>query len=388
MSGVRQSFVYCREKDGFDTGIASKDAWIAPPPGSFFSATHTRSVTKVYTEGSKYWDTVAYGQLSGSWEWTFTMDYDYLEPFALAFDKVSISGDTFTFTKENNLRVPSFCVRGKILNDITNSRWNDAGEDETYTLTGCVVKTIRFSKSAGASQVSVSMSGFYANEYMVLDDLDATDYQDYDGHLVEFSCMFIGNDYMADTESLSVGIENSASAIYTTCSPIASNFAESQTSFTFGMMAYANNPDRYWTRLYGGGVKATETKGYYYPHHKNMAPVPQIDLKSFNTDAITYDSDTGKASADFTTALGNATRTATISLVKTVIKSLTRQKGDGSKLQDQINSTDVQKVQLVVKTPYYSGVSSRDGMWASDTAKHKVANATSAKQNVLVEEES
>jgi len=362
MSGVRQSIVFCREKDGFDTGKAEGDKWVAPPPGTFFSSTHNRSVTKVYTEGSKFLDTYAYGQVQGSWEWTFNMDYDYLEPFLLAFEGVgtgeNTSGGVFEFTKSNSKRVPSFCVRGKILNRITDGTWEENLQDEMYILTGCVVKTVRFSKSAGASQVQVSMSGLYANEHMVLGDLEATDYTEYNGHLVEFQCMFADDEYVANTESLSVGVENSASAIYTTCTPIASNFAESQTSITFGTMCYANDPTRYRTRMYSGGRSKTAD----YPNHKNLGPISSVKLKSYNAESVTYDND-GGCTVDMAGAMAKATRTAEFRLTDVVIKGLTRQKGDGSKLQDQINSTDVRKLVLVIETPACK-VASRDEIWS------------------------
>lgn len=357
MTGVRQSFAFCIERDGFDTGKADGDSWIAPPPGSFLSTTHTRSVTKVYTEGSKFWDTLAYGQLNGSWEWTFTMDYDYIEPIALAFEDVSVASDgTVTFEKSNIDRVPSFCIIRRVLNRMTDGRWESDLKDETVILTGCVVKTIRFSKSAGASQVNVSMNGFYADEHMVLSSTDLPAlYQDYTGNLVEFECMFIGSvstdNYVANTESLSVGIENSASAVFTTCTPIASNFSESQTSFSFGTMAYSNDPEKYKKRLYNGG-----TGDRLYPGHKNMTPIPEIKLASYSSENITYYDDGSKA-IDIASNYASAARKATFTLTNVAIKSLTWQKGDGSRLQDQINSTDCQKVELAVKTPVFEGKS-------------------------------
>lgn len=357
MTGVRQSFAFCIERDGFDTGKADGDSWIAPPSGSFLSTTHTRSVTKVYTAGSKHWDTLAYGQLNGSWEWTFTMDYDYLEPIALAFEDVSIDSDgTVTFEKSDTDRVPSFCIIRRVLNRMTDGRWESNLKDETVILTGCVVKTIRFSKSAGASQVNVSMNGFYADEHMVLHDTDMpTLYQDYNGSLVEFECMFIGDvskdAYVANTESLSVGIENSASSVFTTCTPIASNFSESQTSYSFGTMAYSNDPEKYKKRLYNGG---DGTK--LYPAHKGLKPISTIKLASYSSESITYDDNGGK-SIDVSAGFDSAERHAVFTLSKVAIKSLTWQKGDGSRLQDQINSTDCQKVELEVKTPVYKGKS-------------------------------
>lgn len=376
MSGIRQSFCFCREKT-YKAGKADGDCWIAPPPGSFLSTTHNRSTKKIYTQGSKFFDTVAYGSMSGSWEWTFVADYEYFEPFMLAFDETSftavkdkdgktIAGE-YVFSKKNNKRVPSFCIRRKVLNGITGG---SHGLDEESILYGCVVKSIRFSRSAADSPLNVTMSGFYADEQTALKNLINTDYQEYTGSLVEFSCMFIGEvsneNYVANTESLTIGIENGASAVYSVCSPFASSYAENQTSVSFGTTAYSNDPMRYKMRVYGGGETATPTNDVYRPRSKGMTPIPLVNIVAYNGMAE------GDAS-NIATIYEGSTRRMKMSLDKVVIKSMTWQKGDGNKLQDQINSTEVRNLTLSIRSGQALSI---DDLW-KDKNIHHIADSKS-----------
>ena len=356
MTGIRGSFVFCRERK-FRAGKDKEDYWIAPPAGSFLSTTHSRSTQKLFSAGSKYYDTVAYGALSGTWEWTFTLDYDYIEPLFLIFEGVDVdiktdkdtnaTVSTYTFRKSNALKVPSFCIRQKILNDLTTG-FEAEVYDDTKEYYGCVVKTARFSRSAGSSQVSVTLSGFYCYEQMILSNLTSTDYQEYNGELIEYSCLLAGaisnDNYVANTESISLGIENSAAAIYTTCTSFAKDYAEGQTSFTFGTTCYSDDPERYKLRLYGGGVKPAFTKGKAIsPLAKRMKPVPVMNIISYTSE---LDDDNFMTIAD---VYAKSDKSSCMTLEDVTIKSLTWQKGDGSKLQDQINSTEFRKFKLVIK---------------------------------------
>lgn len=358
MTGIRGSFVFCRERK-FRAGKDEKDCWIAPPAGSFLSTTHSRSTQKLFSAGSKYYDTVAYGQMSGTWEWTFTLDYDYIEPLFLIFEGVEIDHttdkttnktvSTYTFKKVNNLKVPSFCMRRKVLNDLTTG-FAGKVDDETIEYYGCVVKTARLSKSAGASQVGVTLSGFYCDESMKLSNLTSTDYQEYNGEIVEFSCLFAGDisneNYVANTESISLGIENSAAAIYTTCTPFAKDYSEGQTSYTFGTTCYSDDPDRYKTRLYGGGVRKSGTD--ISPGAKRMKPIPEMNIISY-TSELDDDAFGSESDNKIATTYAASDKSSCMTLTDVVIKSLTWQKGDGSKLQDQINSTEFRKFSLTIK---------------------------------------
>ena len=352
MTGVRQSFVFALEKEFKGDVIGTK--WIRPPPGSYLSTGHSRGATKINTEGCKTWDTVAYGQLTGSWEWTFTLDYDYLEPFYLAFEdydvEANVDGKTYThtFKKSNNGIVPSFTIRRKVLNNLGIG----GGQDEIVELKGCVLRNLSFSKGAGASQTSVTMTGFYATETMYLGDLEMTDYTPYEGHLTEHMCMYVADEYdtkeqaatynyVAKTDSLQVSIENSSNPLYSTCSAFAVKYYEGYTNYSFGTSCYSDDPERYKLRVYGGGSKATKTGSTTGPMNKGLTPLKGIKL-------IAYD---GILDEGCTLASAKAsTKTFTFTITDCVIKSLTWAKGDGQVLQDKISSCDCRLMELEVKT--------------------------------------
>ena len=124
---MRQSFCFRPEKEFGKPNTytqaeidAGADKWIAVPPGSFINTTHNRGATRINTAGAKIWDTVAYGQLTGSFEWTFMLDYNYLEPFYFLFEDFSEPTGTgeHIYSKKNNGRIKSFTIRRKMLNTI------------------------------------------------------------------------------------------------------------------------------------------------------------------------------------------------------------------------------------------------------------------------------
>ena len=347
MTGIRQSFVFALE-DEFGKGKGENNKWIAPPVGSFFNSTHSRQATKIYTVGSKFYDTVAYGQLNGQFNWTFVFDYHYLEPLQLAFEKVgcTLNSDgahyTHTFEKVNNMRIPSFTVRRKILNRIAGG---PEDSDEITELLGCVVRNISFSKAAGTSQLQVTMTGFYVDERMYKGELDATDYKDYNGKLSEYMCMFIGDvskdNYVANTESLEFSLENNSDAVYNTCSPFAGLYYEGRTNCTFGTTCYSNNPSYYKQRVYSGGYR----NDVYKPMAKNMKPIPIVTLAAY--DKSIRDDEYSEA-LDFTNALVDSDESMTVTLEDVVIKSLTWPKGNDQKLQDTISSAEFKKMTITI----------------------------------------
>lgn len=353
MSGIRQSYVIAREEK-FGKGRGS-NPWFAPPPGTFISFTHNRSVSKIYTAGSKFIDEFAFGAVTGSFEWTFTMDYKYLASLALAFEDYTCKANddgsyTHTFKKANDKRVPSFCIRRKIMNRMANGGIENT--DEISEVYGCVVRNLTFSIAAGSSQISVTMTGLFTDEKMALTDLEATDYKEADGQLVEWQCLFDGDSpscdtYIGDVDSLGVTIENSAAAIYSTCTPIAKNFYEGQTSFTLKMTTYSNNPHKFKNRMYSGGSDNTTTS----PKIKQLEPWSTVTLASYSLSMR----DDGYS--DVASCIEASPMSATFTIKKAALQSLTWQKGDGSKLMDQLTSTSCQNMILTIKStvpPVYS----------------------------------
>jgi len=348
MSSIRQSIIYGKES-AYGKGAS---VFLHPPPGSFFTSTHSRQATRIQSTGSKYWDAYAYGTLNGTWEWTFMLDYNYLEPLTLVFESVKSNGTTamgsnsYTFSKLNSSRIPSFCVRRAIINTMANSY--DTDVDEVVELRGCVCKTITFARSAGSSQVQVTMSGFYADEYMVTGSLEATDYSDYEGNLVEYACLFIGaytdeDNYVANTESLSISIDNSAEAVFNTCTPFSKEYHEGITNYTFSTTAYSNDPRHYKERVYSGGKTQV-----LQPLSKGMAPVDLMHILSYNAELDRFGNDTSRDT--HAEAYKASTLSMDIEITKCVIRSLQWQNGDGSKLQDSISSADCQQITMTFAT--------------------------------------
>ena len=347
MTGVRESFIFALE-DAFGEGKGNANPWIAPPPGSFFNSTHSRQATKIYTVGSKFFDTVAYGQLNGSFNWTFNFDYYYLEPLQLAFEKVGYvpSADgthyTHTFEKVNNMRVPSFSVRRKILNQMAGG---PDYSDEITELRGCVVRNISFSKAAGTSQLQVTFTGFYTDERMYKGELDATDYKPYEGKLSEYMCMFIGDvgsdAYVANTESLEFSLENNSDAVYNTCSPFAGIYYEGRTNVTFGTTCYSNNPSNYKQRVYSGGYK----NDVFKPQAKGLKPIPKVTLAAY--DKSIRDDEYGDID-NYSQALADSDESMVVEITDVVIKSLTWPKGNDQKLPDTISSAECRNLKITI----------------------------------------
>lgn len=345
MTGIRQSAILGMESS-FASGTPT-NGWFAPPPGFFCSYTADRSVTAVTAEGSKFVETYAYGAFSGSWDCQFYFDYQYIDIFRLAFESYSCqsNGDgtyTHTFGKANNSRVPSFCIRGKILNRMAGG---PAQSDEMTTLKGCIVQSVKFSMSAGSSQVNVTMSGKFADIECDYGNLATTDYKEYNGELVEFSCMFIGTQMNDDTyvsmiDSLSVGVDNNADMLYTTCSAFGVDYYEGVSNFSFSASGYANDPERFKRRAFSGGQTNTPTQ----PMAKGLRPCADIYLASYNESVRDDGYD------DIGEAITESNRSAVFHIEDCVYKTAVWQKGDGSKLQDQISSAECRRITLQVKT--------------------------------------
>ena len=351
------SFVFAPERK-FKEGKNGADKWIAPPPGSYFSSTANRQTSSIYTTGSKKWETTAYGAFSGTWDWTFMLDYFYLEPFLLAFDKVFIDnnitpkvwgdsstyddykGSTFKFMKGQTGRVPSFTVRRKILHRIAGGE-----TDEMVELMGCVVSSISFSRSASTSQYQVQMSGTYATEKMTLGNLDETDYQPYEGELVEYSCVAVadsadstidGATYIANTDSISISIQNNTNMVYNTCTPFATQYYEDRNQFQISTSCYSTDPEAYKTRMYSGGYDSSKRA----PMSKGLKPMEKMFIISFNGEV-----DENKVSD----AYDNSECSICFEATKLVVKSMKWVNGDGSKLTDSLSSTDCKDIAFTVK---------------------------------------
>lgn len=355
MTSIRNSMVFSLEDD-FGKGKGNGYAWIAPPPGSYFDHTNSRNVSRIQSTGTKIWDTLAYGKLEGTWNWNFILDYNYLEPLFLVFEKYrpsegtpttigSTTSYTYTFSKTDSERIPSFCVRRVILNRMAGGlRSSDGGLDEIVYLKGCVCESITFSRAAGQSQMTVSMNGFYAHEVMEKGQLSKTDHVIYSGNLMEYTCLFINgtseDDYVANTESLSLGISNSAEAIFNVCTPFAKEYCEGISKYTFSTTAYSNDPSHYQQRVYSGGYDNTALQ----PKAKGMKPIPKMYILGYNQEM-------GETYITQRAAYDASPQRMMITITECAIKSLQWRSGDSEKLQDVISSTDCQQIEFTFASP-------------------------------------
>ena len=374
MTGVRQSIVF-RIESSFAEDLYTKEAvngvigtdgqtWIEVPPGTYFQNTHTRSTNKIYGMGAKFYEMPEYGALSGSWEWTFPLSYEYLEPLLLAFEDYSApseGSDYHVFRKANAKRVCSFAVRRKILNRIAGGP--DKSDEVDYIM-GCVVKSIRISRSAGSSKATVTMSGMYAKDRMVKGNLDSTDYTTRSANLVEYGCL-IYDDMPGDgvvakpsivdcVDSITLSVDNGVSPISSTCTPFAVGYYEGKASCSFGITAYANDPSRIKQRTYSGGYLSKD-KLPTAPMTRTMKPLPVATVFSFNLDRDVFSdsNDIGftsmGASMDPIDRFRNSNHSAMFIIKDTIIKSISWQKGDGGRLMDQISSAECKDITLMFK---------------------------------------
>lgn len=348
MTGVRQSVIYALEDD-FCKGKPSGDAWIAPPPGSYVSFTMNRDVTSIRQQGSKFIHAYSWGRVYGSFSWKFYLDYEYVEWLRLVFEDYSCTdnGDgtyTHSFSKANNARIPSFCFRVATLDRMVGGE-----EDEVTEFRGCFATSAKFSCSAGASYVQVDMSGVVSDAESIVGDLTTTDYQEYDGDLVEFQCLFAGDEMSSDTyvsyiDSVTLSVENSAEGLNVVCSPYFVNYYEGNANFSLSLSAYSNSIDRFRRMFYSGGQSLDEMP--LYPMCKNMGPCDSLYIASY--DLCRRDGTVD--GTDMSDAIEQSSKSFAFHVEDAVYKVAQWPSGDGSKLQEQISSAECRKVSLEVRT--------------------------------------
>lgn len=267
MTAVRRSFLYAPEvTDQFASGATVDNKWYYPPAGAYISFSYGRSASSIYASGKKTRQTNAYGQISGQWTISYVSDFDHLEPLAMFFDYDKTTDSTqigqtgfyeHVFKKKNDERVGHYAIKAFQKNKITAM----GGEDEIILLKGCVPKSIQISRSIQGSQMSVEVSGVFADIDTILGDIDSWPYDDsFQPDLTQYSCMFISadgqmedEDYIGALDSHSLASDNGVSLDYSTCSPIAVTYHEGHTSFQWNASTYSNDPTRFQLLVNSGG---------------------------------------------------------------------------------------------------------------------------------------
>lgn len=348
MTGVRYS-VAIAEESTFGDG-AGTNKFYTLSAGAYMSATANISTETVYSPGSKFFDTAIYGRLSGSFEIDFVLSYEYLGLFKLVFEDykpetITAATETtpgvyrHTFSKANNKRVGSFVIRRKTLNKITGPT---SGLDEATEFRGCVIKSLRISQSSGSSKLSVTVSGYFKEPITDLKALTETDFKEFEGQPVEWACALFDDKYVKTVESLTMSVDNGSNMTYTTCRDTAVNYYEDKSAFQFGMTTYSNDFTRVKGRALSGGQDASNaaTGTKYKNMCKNKKPLKSIKMLSFNTCA--------EGSDGVLTAYNSATQSVMFNIEDCIVKSATWQKGDGSRMLDQISSAECKKISMVV----------------------------------------
>lgn len=278
----RQSFVFARETE-YGKGHDPEDMlgyWYQPPPASSFKYTYSREGRNLTQVGQRTWKEVAYGKVSGSWQWTFPLDYDYIEPFLFVYDTYSFATNEttlgyHTFSRTEEGIAPSFCVRVKTLH-----RAVGGAADQFDDLYGCMVTAMKISVSAGSSQVMVSLSGVFTDMATgvvgaATGILNSLDYTHRPNNAVRFACFQIEDEAVADVLSVSVQSKMNIDTAYSILNPIARARCDKGTSNLFSCSIFSKTPSVLRQRVYTGGHSAGRSTNW-----TGLAPIPQVSLTS------------------------------------------------------------------------------------------------------------
>lgn len=281
--GARQSAVFVPEDE---YGVAPRTGvWFAMPPGSYFSSSRSRHVRPMYEAGRKMPSAFSYGKVSGTWTWSFPLDYLFLEPLALAFEDYGWSTPRtssgveatgwriHTFSKSETGTMRSFSLRRKRIH-----RTVGGSKDEVTQLSGCICTSVRFSQNAGASPVHVVMSGIYADEVMATDGvvIGTLDTVPHENNPVQWTCIYGEGTPWGQIQSWRVQLQNSIGGIYGVENSRVRAVYETQAKFQFHAEVHSHNPDLIQRRSYSGGVDALRS----VPVDSGAMPMRTLELRT------------------------------------------------------------------------------------------------------------
>lgn len=343
MSGAsRQSFTYIIE-DEYAQYPKAKETdtdlmWFVPPPGSWFESSHSRSVSSIYEVGMKRLADFNYGKISGTWQWTFVLDYNYLEPFLLFFegyDYSEFSPDknsenpwtnwgTHRFYKTETDTVRSFTVRRKRLHRVAGGI-----ADEVVDLQGCVCTTLTMTQSAGGSETRVTLSGIYSTEHINTDytNLSLDIPENRTPVLTEFGCVYNGSDLITNVQDWGIRIGNNVKGIYGVGYPCVRSYYEEETAYAFSLTAFANNPKQLAQRVLSGGYR----NDLHAPINEKALPIPRLSLRSRSPAIETYFDPDSDEKREFRYSMD-------VDISDCTVNAMTWPSGDGSKLMDKLSN--------------------------------------------------
>lgn len=403
MTAIRKSYLIARES-AFGSGESADNKWYALPPGFYFSHTDSTSASSMYGTGGKLRQNTIYGPFRGSWNASFVMDYDHLEFLSMIFDvtdetydatntpeganqTVSIGSTTcykHTLRKINGYRQGSYVIKERILNTIANGEYN-----EVCTLKGVLASNLQMARAASGSQMAVEMSGMFADKSSTFDQEAGSFYVTPTDPLTQYSCMYLGtnetindDDIIEQTDSHSISIDTGVSLVFSTCTNIAKDFFEANTTFSWNASTYSNNPTRKFRLLPNSGGTLDPKVGSALKdpdngHHalqpmgKNLAPLEWVHFATYSESMRDQYHDVYASRA---AAIAASTNSIIITAEKSTVKSITTQKGDGSKLQDSLSSVECNNLTITI-------VNDKPKIWANEATNTSFSPVTTTVVN-------
>ena len=382
MTAIRKSYLIAVEKE-FGTGIPENDnEWWPVPQGFYLSHGSSTQANSMYGTGAKIRQNTIYGVFQGSWSASFVMDFNHLEFLSMLFDqddngnrsgvsteeqrKEMFNFDTgksgvyeHVFRKVNNRRQKSYVIKERVLNIIAGGLY-----DEENILKGVLAKNLQIARSISGSQMAVEMSGVFADKKTTLSPemLDSF-FVPIDDPLTQYSCMYMGanseltdEDAVEQLDSHSINLETGVSLVYTTCSPIATDFFEDKTTFSWNATAYMNNPTKKFKLLANSGGTLNPKVGNSFKtpdgHHstqpmgKNLAP---LEYANFITYDESYRDEYQKTHRSIVEAFNESEHSVWIRARNSTVKTSSTPKGDGSKLQDSLSSVECDEIIIRIR---------------------------------------
>lgn len=287
MTGIRTTLVWRFESD-FAVSDASRP-WQRFGSGADFTFSGNNSLKVNNTIGLKNVDSVQPGRFKGTWSvGNMALDYDIIDYLHVYFDTYAYvegldeAGEGtgvywHTFSKSGFNKVKSFTMKYQKL----NARFG-GGNDQTGELYGCVCTSCKFNyEGSSNAQIKVSLSGFYADEYM--DDTEITQGawvdMSHTGETVNWACFNVNGAPVKRTERIDIEYTSSGTASLPSCgSRIDSGFSEGTVSAKMNATVYSDSPE--WReRLYAGGAKTGLSK----PSRRQLTPIPEVTVVSHNS---------------------------------------------------------------------------------------------------------
>lgn len=250
------------------------------PAKATLSATPSNNMQYLTAIGSKFFEVGVAGRFNGSGSITFSLDYRNLYPLFLMFDtyEYDAGSGTHKFSISNGVRVPSFSIRYKKLN-----RMVGGPKDETTTILGCVCTGFNVKQNSGSATLDTTVNFSFQRwrtDYSPLTETDYPDYYEDEPPLpVEWTCLFVGDESVAGTESSGFNTSNNATTVIGCGSRFDSNYTVGKFDVSITTSVYSNNPERYLALMYSGGVDDQATE----PRSKALQPIPEVSLRSSET---------------------------------------------------------------------------------------------------------